>query len=96
MAAEGAVTAPHYERLMIHFRVPCASRADPKAPVEQFANMSTVASTTPDKTLREVLTVLDKMSGLPVVGADGKVVGVLSRKVRPARRGGRKRGLPSG
>lgn len=41
-----------------------------------------VLTVKPTETLEETIPKLNKVSGLPVIGDDGKVVGVISRKVR--------------
>lgn len=39
-----------------------------------------ILTTTPDVTLQSIIPLLNKVTGLPVLGEDGTVVGVISRK----------------
>jgi hypothetical protein len=41
-----------------------------------------VLSCTPEETLKQTIPKLNKVTGMPVLNAEGKVVGVISRKVR--------------
>ena len=41
-----------------------------------------VLTCTPSESLEDIIPRLDKVTGMPVLGPDGKVIGVISRKVR--------------
>ena len=41
-----------------------------------------VFTCSPSESLEDIIPRLDKVTGMPVIGADGKVIGVISRKVR--------------